>query len=119
TTLTWSAAAGADSYDLQVPTDQSFRTLIAEQRELINLNFNLTGLSNFTTYYWRIRASNIGGTSAWSGAWSFTTIDFVAAPSGLIADAPEVGNILLSWSDNSDNETGFEVERKLTGEGEF
>jgi hypothetical protein len=39
-----------------------------------------------------------------------------AAPSGLSANAPASGQVNLSWSDNSDNETSFVIERK-TGAG--
>src|SRR5207247_2771248 len=45
-----------------------------------------TGLSNNTSYYWRVNAANSGGTSSWSTIWSFTTV--VAAPSPPILKSP-------------------------------
>lgn len=38
-----------------------------------------------------------------------------AAPSGLSASAAGSSTINLSWTDNADNETGFEVEQSLDG----
>jgi FtsP/CotA-like multicopper oxidase with cupredoxin domain len=38
-----------------------------------------------------------------------------AAPSGLVATAVSSSQIDLSWSDNSGDETGFEIERSLNG----
>ena len=38
-----------------------------------------------------------------------------AAPGGLIANATGSSSINLSWTDNADNETGFEVEQSLDG----
>jgi streptogramin lyase len=40
------------------------------------------------------------------------------APSGLIVAAASLSQVRLSWSDNSDDEAGFEIERK-TGNGPF
>lgn len=42
-----------------------------------------------------------------------------SAPSGLIATNGSGNNINLSWSDNSTNETGFKVERKLGVGGSY
>jgi hypothetical protein len=33
----------------------------------------LSGLSNSTTYYWRVRSTNTNGSSAWSPTWNFGT----------------------------------------------
>ena len=40
-----------------------------------------------------------------------------AAPTEFAADAPNSSQINLSWSDNSGNEAGFEIERSTTGSG--
>ena len=39
------------------------------------------------------------------------TIDFVTAPSDLVSTTLGISQIQLSWTDNSDNETGFEIQR--------
>ncbi|MDD5675261.1 MAG: hypothetical protein PHC61_13915, partial [Chitinivibrionales bacterium] len=72
-TLAWNASSGATTYGLQVATDAGFTGLVVNQSGLTVLSYNVTGLTNSTTYYWRVNATNGGGTSAWSSVWSFTT----------------------------------------------
>src|SRR5262249_2356753 len=42
-----------------------------------------------------------------------------APPSNLVAVAQGASSVLLSWQDNSDNETGFKVERALPPNGQL
>ncbi|HEV7783540.1 MAG TPA: polysaccharide lyase family 7 protein [Chitinophagaceae bacterium] len=80
--------------------------------------FNNTGLTASTTYFYRIRSYNASGNSTYSSEVSATTSSTPppAAPSGLTAIAAGTSVINLAWSDNSNNETGFKLERK-TGSG--
>jgi C1A family cysteine protease len=73
-------------------------------------NSNLTGN---TTYTYKVRAYNAGGNSGYSNTVSVTTPfpSHPAAPSNLTATAVSSSQIDLSWTDNSDNETGFMIER--------
>ena len=73
-TLSWNASAGATSYGLQVSTTSSFSTTVVNQTGIQNTSYPASGLANSTTYYWRVNATNAGGTSAWSAVWSFTTL---------------------------------------------
>jgi transcriptional regulator CtsR/regulation of enolase protein 1 (concanavalin A-like superfamily) len=78
---------------------------------------NDTGLTANTTYFYRVRATNVVGDSAYSNETSATTqITAPAAPSGLTASSISTTQINLLWTDNSANETGFKIERK-TGSG--
>jgi hypothetical protein len=76
--------------------------------------FNNTGLTASTSYSYRVRATNLGGDSAYSNTASATTQatqTLPAAPSNLTATAVSTTQINLSWTDNSNNETGFKIER--------
>jgi hypothetical protein len=73
-------------------------------------SYSNSGLTASTTYYYRVRAYNSGGNSGYSNIVS-VTISPPAAPSNLSATAVSSGEIDLSWTDNSDNETKFKIER--------
>lgn len=66
------------------------------------------------TYYYRVRAFNGDGDSDYSNVDSATVADTApSAPSDLDATADaETGHVTLTWTDTSDNETGFRVYRK-------
>lgn len=70
-----------------------------------------TGLSSGMTYCYRVRASNASGDSSYSNTASAVTGSVPAAPSSLAASVISQSQIDLSWTDNSNNETGFEIER--------
>ncbi len=67
-TLSWGSVTGATTYTVQVSTISTFTTTVySESGAAVSAAF--TGSS--TTYYWRVDASNAGGTSAWSTVRSF------------------------------------------------
>jgi glucose/arabinose dehydrogenase len=69
-------------------------------------------------YEYRIRSTNASGQSAWVDGLTVDTSGAPqppAAPSGLVATAASSTRIDLVWDDNSTNETGFKVERRLLG----
>jgi hypothetical protein len=72
--LTWNAADRASSYNVQVSADPSFATTLINQSGITALTLSLNGLSGNVKYYWRVNASNDGGTSEYSSAFNFTTI---------------------------------------------
>jgi uncharacterized repeat protein (TIGR02543 family) len=89
-TLTWTGVAGATSYEVQVSTVSTFATTVFDQPGVTTTSQAVTpALSNNGQYYWRVNATNAGGTSAWATANSFTTI--VAAPSAPTLSAPANG----------------------------
>ncbi len=73
------------------------------------------GLVAGTTYFYRVRATDALGDSANSNVASATAISAPAAPSDLVAVGDSSTQIDLSWTDNSNNETGFIIERSPNG----
>jgi len=76
-TLSWNASTGAASYTLQVSTSSSFTSFAYNQSGLTGTSQQVGGLSDNTKYYWRVNATNVFGTSAWSNGsspWNFTTV---------------------------------------------
>jgi len=80
--LTWNASTGAATYRLQLSTDSTFATTFIDQAGITTTTYTASGLANSKKYFWHVNATNAGGTSAYSGAFSFTT---AALPSGLVA----------------------------------
>jgi chitodextrinase len=70
------------------------------------------GVAPDRSYTYRLRARNLEGESPYSAEASVSTpVPPIAAPSGLQARAESSTRIRLTWNDESDNETGFEIER--------
>ncbi len=80
--------------------------------------FSNTNLQAGTTYFYRVRAYNNAGNSAYSNEASATTLQPAPAvpnaPTNLKATSPLQGQIVLNWEDNATNETGFKIERSTT-----
>jgi len=74
-TLQWHMSNRASSYNLQVSTSQDFSNLLLEEHNIIDTFLTVNALSCSTTYYWRVNAMNVGGTSDWSETWNFSTIN--------------------------------------------
>lgn len=77
-----------------------------------------TGLSAGQGYVYRVCAYNTAGNSAYSNeatGWTQSVaLTAPSAPSGLTARAISSSRIDLAWTDNSSNESGFRVERRLS-----
>ena len=73
-----------------------------------------TGLVTPTTYSYRVSAFNSAGTSGYSNTVT-VALSVPAAPTNLTATVEKNGQITLKWADNSNNETGFQVERSTDG----
>ena len=95
-TLSWIAAPWASQYELQVSVDSTFSTITRDVIGLTGTSKSIGGLLRQTEYYWRVSASNPGGTSSWSPVWSFTTCPFDLIS---VKDVPfdQGGKVELIW----------------------
>jgi len=74
-----------------------------------------SGLSTNRRYFYRVRADNATGHSAYSSEAYATT--WFNEPSRLTAIAVSYSQINLAWMDNSANEASFRIERKTGADG--
>jgi fibronectin type 3 domain-containing protein len=112
--LTWNASTGATSYNVKRSTTSGGPyTTIASPT---TTSFTDTTAVNGTTYFYVVSAVNGSGESANSSQVSATpSAPVPAAPSNLTATRGTKRKINLSWTDNSNNETGFKIERSTDG----
>jgi uncharacterized repeat protein (TIGR02543 family) len=100
--LVWKKATAAQSYHLQLSTDIAFNAITFQDSAILDTLKTVIGLANNTTYYWRIKAKNPGGESAWSTHRSFTTIVATPGIPSLIYPAHNVSGVeltpTLQWS---------------------
>jgi hypothetical protein len=86
-TLSWSSAARATSYNLQISSSPIFSGTVFSSAALPSLSQSVRDLADGATYYWHVNAANSLATSAWSSIWSFTTVyqipatPYLASPS--------------------------------------
>jgi hypothetical protein len=97
-TVSWSAVSAATSYDLQEDTNGSF-TAPTTVYSGANTSFNVSGKGN-GSYYYRVRAVNASGSSAWTvGANPCVVLLPPAAPASITVPATSLsGNYTVSWS---------------------
>ncbi|MHB8107450.1 MAG: RHS repeat-associated core domain-containing protein [Candidatus Cryosericum sp.] len=96
-TLVWNPVSGASSYVVQVGTDSTFTTTIADQTLWGSSSFTTPALAPATVYYWRVKAGNSAAWSAWSSIWHFTTPSAPAVPTlaGCTSIAP---TLTATWN---------------------
>src|SRR6266481_746210 len=82
-TANWSSVSGATGYRLDVSPNSSFSTYVAGYHDLNvgnTISRSVTGLNASTTYYYRVRAYNISGTSGNSNVVNVTTLSATGPP---------------------------------------
>jgi ELWxxDGT repeat protein len=116
-TFTWTDNADNEQgYTVQRSTSPTFASVdLSVSLAPGTTSFADTGLANDATYYYRVWAYNAGAASPAASA-SAHTPKIPDAPSDLVAVAVSGGEIDLTWSDGSNNETGFLIQRSATAD---
>jgi len=92
--IRWDASARAETYRVVVATDSQFTNIVINRAELDTTQYVVTDeLEEFTTHYWRVNATNIGGTSDWTVISHFTTDQAVPPVPVLVGPADETTNV--------------------------
>ncbi len=86
--LDWNSSIGAVKYKLQLSKSNDFNSNVIDDSTLETI-YNYSGLESNTTYYWRVRAVNSAGSSAFSAPFSFKTATFVPPPAAPVLISPE------------------------------
>ncbi|NJK84914.1 MAG: fibronectin type III domain-containing protein [Bacteroidales bacterium] len=68
-----------------------------------------------TTYYYRVKASDEDGSSPFSNTLKVITVIPVKNPENLTVLSNSGSTVVLSWTDSSDDEAGFQLERAESG----
>lgn len=102
-------------YTLEWSTSSTFASGVSSAA-VAGTSTTVGGLSNGSTYYFRVRANNAVGSSAWSATDSAFIATTPAAPTGLTAGAG-VGSASLQWvapsNDGGSPITGYTIEYAL------
>ena len=119
--LSWTAATGTvDSYRVERSTTTG--TGFVEIASIPGTTYQSTALTASTQYFYRVRACNTGGCSAYTSEVSATTqappLPAPGAPSNLTASAVSSSQINLSWAAGTGTIDSYRIERK-TGAGAF
>jgi len=76
------------------------------------------GLTPATRFFYRVRATSTKGPSAYSNTATDSTLydpNLPLPPHNLVATVVSDTEVSLTWTDESDNETGFKVQRSKDG----
>jgi hypothetical protein len=66
------------AYQLQLATDEAFTSIVVDELNIEENEFDVYNLTSYTTYYWRTRAFGPeGGHGLWSGVRHFVTGEIV------------------------------------------
>lgn len=113
--LTWTDNAdNEEGFTLQRAENAAFTgateiAIAAEEESYLD-----TALATGHTYYYRIRSFYGSLISAWSNTADEELPEVItppAAPENITATAQSATSVLVTWSDKSDNETGFLLQR--------
>jgi hypothetical protein len=69
----WNEAISAATYHLQVATDAGFASTVFTDSTIVDTGRTVGPLNSTTEYFWRVRAKNSAGITAWSEIRSFRT----------------------------------------------
>ncbi len=117
--MSWTDNATNESgYEIERSTTSGSGYTLINTTAANATTFTNTGLTNGSTYYYRIRSKNPVGLSAYSPE-IVVPITAPIAPTSPGAAPASITQINLTWTDNSNNESAFRIERGTSATGPF
>jgi len=116
-TLSWNAVTGATEYYIYRSTEDSNYSKL-DTGSLTTTSYTNTGITENTTYYYKVSAYNSNGESSHSAAVLQNNSSAPAAPTGLTTTAATGNSISLSW-DSVASATGYYIYRSTSSTGAF
>lgn len=113
--LSWDAAGGAVSYDVDYKQASS-GTWINAATATASTSVSVSGLSYGTTYDWRVRTNCTVGTSSFASSQFNTAIPACDAPSGLASASVTISAATISW-DAVTGAATYDVDYKESSSG--
>jgi FtsP/CotA-like multicopper oxidase with cupredoxin domain len=112
--LTWiDNSSNETGFTIQRATSAAFTTGLQTYTVAAGVTTYSTNVTHGQTYYFRVRASNMVGASAWSNSDSVTTVPLT--PTNFRSSNRTRTAITLAWGDPSANETGYQIQRHRAG----
>ncbi len=111
-TLIWNKSLNSETYRLQLSKDSLFTQLVYNDSTIIDTTKQISALDNYTKYYWRVKAKNIGGISDWSLVWNFTTASMIGwcnlqwPGNATITKGDSITIFAQIWADGVTNSSG-------------
>lgn len=115
--LSWSGNTYADVIIERKMSSGSFSVLTTVS-PYTNSWTDSTGLVPGASYTYRIKSQTATNESLYSNEYTVQNF-YLDAPSSLTATVDSTGSITLNWTDNSQDETGFEIWRHTYGTSEY
>jgi fibronectin type 3 domain-containing protein len=110
--LSWAdTSTNETGFEIERSRQADFGNAATLTTDMNQISYADSGLTPDTRYYYRVRAINDVGASVYSQTLVVDTnalpLTAPEAPSDLSAQAVSASRIILTWTDNADNETGF------------
>ena len=111
-----------DTYEIQQKTGTTGTWTTISTEKVGVKNINISGLDPNGNYYFRIRSINRYGASDWSKEINInggSGSGNITPPSRLVITPLGIKRVRITWQDNSNNETYFQIERRLNWETNY
>lgn len=94
--ITWNAATGASSYQLDVSTDPNFNSFVVNNLAINGTTSQVSNLTGGTTYYYRVRAVNSSAIVS-ANSVSNQALTAPVTPSGFTVGTVTATSVTLNW----------------------